>query len=51
LGKAICTKQAAVMADGCGIFASHFDCVDPAEIDDGYKSLGLEDYETDAFCV
>ncbi len=39
------------MADGCGIFASHFDCVDPAEIDDGYKSLGLEDYETDAFCV
>ena len=42
LGKAICTNQAAVMADGCGMWASYFDCVDPDEIDDGYKSFALE---------
>ena len=51
LGKAICTSQAAVMADGCGMFASYFDCVDPAEVDDGYKSYTLEQYGTGSFCV
>ena len=39
------------MADGCGIFGSYFNCVDPAQADDGYKSYTLEKYQTDAFCV
>ena len=29
LGKAICDSQSALMADGCGMWASYFDCVDP----------------------
>jgi hypothetical protein len=41
LGKAVCTNQAAVMADGCPILGNYFNCVDPAQSDDGYKSYTL----------
>lgn len=51
LGKAICTDQASLMSDGCGMFAEYFHCVDPAESDDGYKSYTLETYGTGSFCV
>jgi len=38
LGKAVCTNQSSIMADNCGIFGSYFNCIDPAQSDDGYKS-------------
>jgi hypothetical protein len=41
LGKATCTDQAGVMADGCGVVAPYFNCVDPAQSDDGYKAYTL----------
>ena len=50
-GKAICDDQAGLMADGCGLFAEYFYCVDPDESDDGYKAFTLEDYTTNSFCV
>ncbi len=40
LGKSICTSSS-TMSDGCGIFGSYFNCVDPESSDDGYKSYTL----------
>lgn len=51
LGKAICTNDATVMADGCGLFGEYFHCVDPASSNDGYQSYTLETYSTGSFCV
>lgn len=41
LGKAVCTNQTAMMADGCGMLGEYFACVDPNSIDDGYKQYTL----------
>lgn len=51
LGKSVCTKQAALMADGCSMWAEYHHCVDPDQGDDGFKQFTLEQYKTDAFCI
>ena len=38
--KAICTNTAALMADGCSLYAPYFSCVDPDATDtSGYQSF------------
>jgi len=41
LAKAACTNQSSAMADGCGLFVPYFNCIDPAQSDDGYKAYTL----------
>lgn len=36
--KAICSNQASLMADGCGLYGPYFNCIDPASQNDGYQS-------------
>jgi hypothetical protein len=50
-GKAICTNDAAAMADGCGIFGPYTNCVDPSTNDNGYASYTQEAYSTSSYCV
>lgn len=50
-GKALCKNDAALMADGCGIFAEYFNCVDPNSLADFYQSYTLESFSTNAFCA
>jgi hypothetical protein len=37
-GKAICSNQSSMMADGCGLYGPYFNCVDPASQNEGYQS-------------
>lgn len=36
--KAICSSEAGLMADGCGLYGPYFNCVDPDSQNDGYQS-------------
>lgn len=40
-GKAVCSSIPGLMADGCGIFAEYFACVDPDSVGDFYKLYTL----------
>ena len=40
-GKAVCDSTSGMMADGCGLFGSYFNCVDANSVDDGYKAYTL----------
>jgi len=50
-GKAICTNDAAAMADSCGIYGPYTNCVDPATTDPGYASYTQEKYATNSYCI
>lgn len=50
-GKATCSNQAALMADGCGMYMEHFNCVDPSVTGDFYQSFTLESFGTNVFCA
>ena len=49
-GKATCSNESALMADGCGMFKEYFHCVDPASVGDFYRTYTLERFGTNSFC-
>lgn len=50
-GKAVCTNDAAAMADGCGIYGPYANCIDPSTTDNSYASYTQEVYSTSSFCI
>lgn len=40
-GKATCSNEAALMADGCSMFKDFFYCTDPASVGDFYQQYTL----------
>lgn len=50
-GKAVCDNSSAMMADGCGLYGSYFNCVDDKSMDNGYQTYTNEVFGTDSFCV
>lgn len=50
-GKAICSNDAAGMADGCGFYGPYSNCIDSSNTDTSYSSYTREAYGTSSFCV
>ena len=51
LGRAGCSDQSQLMADGCGLFVDYSNCADPDTQNYGYESMTLEEYSTGSLCV